>query len=234
MQQVGSPTVEHGEKTDLGAKVFRVGGDAPQGFGGGPKENAVHHLLILVGNGRNLFRHREDHVEVFAIEKFGLAALDPLHAGQRLTLWAMTIPAGPVTDALVAALIALLNLSTESCRSAHLDGRHDAPLRCRHRRAILLSIGFTYLRNTSATSSLGRSMGPALRSAEAGREQTQRQWDGGAGRADWRWNRPYWWRFAGTGPWWPGCGARAAVEWCERQFPIPVNGLRIRSSANGE
>jgi hypothetical protein len=141
VQQVGPPTVEHGEEPDLGTKVFRVGGDGPQCFGGGPEENAVHHFLILVGNGRNLFRHREDDVEVLAIEKFGLSALDPLRARQRLTLWAMTIAAGAVADALVTALIALLNLATQSCRPAHLDGRHDAPLCRRHRRAMFLSIG---------------------------------------------------------------------------------------------
>jgi hypothetical protein len=54
----------------------------------------------------------------------------------------MTISAGAVADALVAALIALLDLPSESCRPAHLDGGHDAPLGCGHRRAMLFPIGF--------------------------------------------------------------------------------------------
>jgi hypothetical protein len=50
--------------------------------------------------------------------------------------------AGAVANAPVAALIALLDLSAESRRAAHLDGGHDAPLRRGHGRATLLSIGF--------------------------------------------------------------------------------------------
>jgi hypothetical protein len=68
-------------------------------------------------------------VEVLAIEKFGLAALDPLGASQRLTLGTVAISAGAVANALVAALIALLDLPSESRRPTYLDGSHDAPLR---------------------------------------------------------------------------------------------------------
>jgi hypothetical protein len=81
-------------------------------------------------------------MEILAVEKFGLAALDPLSASQRLTLRTVAISAGAVANALVAALIALLNLPSESGGPAHLDGGHDAPLRRGHRRAMLLSIGF--------------------------------------------------------------------------------------------
>jgi hypothetical protein len=58
-------------------------------------------------------------VEILAIEKFSLAALDPLGASQRLTLWTVAVSAGAVADALVAALIALLDLSPESRRPTH-------------------------------------------------------------------------------------------------------------------
>jgi hypothetical protein len=43
---------------------------------------------------------------------------------------------------LLTARITLFDLSSESRRPAHLDGGHDASLRCGHRRAVLLSIGF--------------------------------------------------------------------------------------------
>ena len=43
----------------------------------------------------------------------------------------------------MAALIAAFEVAAESGRAAHLDGGHDAPLRRRHRRAMLLSIGFS-------------------------------------------------------------------------------------------
>jgi hypothetical protein len=143
VQQVRSPTVEYGKEADFRAEVFRISGYDPQGFGRGSEENAINHFLILVGDGGNLFRYRKDDVKVLAIEKFGLAALDPLSAGQRLTLRTMAISARPVANALVTALVALLDLSAEGCRSAHLDRRHDAPLRRGHRRAMLLSILFT-------------------------------------------------------------------------------------------
>ena len=81
-------------------------------------------------------------MEVLAVEKFGLAVLDPFSASQRLTLGAVAIATGSVTNALMAALIALFDLSAESRRAAHLDGGHDASLRRRHRRAMLFSIGF--------------------------------------------------------------------------------------------
>ncbi len=54
----------------------------------------------------------------------------------------MAISTGSVANAPVAALIALLDLSAESSRAAHLDGRHDATLRRGHRRAMFLSVGF--------------------------------------------------------------------------------------------
>src|SRR4051812_42196775 len=116
MQQVRPPGVEHGKEADLGAQVFGVGGDGPEGFGRGAEENAVDHLLVLVGDRGNLFRHCEHDVEVLAVEEFGLAALDPFRASQRLTLWAMAISTGSVANAPVSALIALLDLSAESSR----------------------------------------------------------------------------------------------------------------------
>jgi hypothetical protein len=81
-------------------------------------------------------------MEILAVEEFGLPFLDPLGASQRLTFWAVTIAAGAVTVTLVAALIALLEVATESRGPAHLDSRHDAPLRCGHRRVMLFPIGF--------------------------------------------------------------------------------------------
>ena len=141
-QQVLSPTVEDGEEADLGAQMLGIGGDGLQRFGGGAEENAIDHLLVLVGDRGNLFRHRKDDMEVRAVEKFGLAMLDPLCAGQRLTFWAVSIAAGVEAVALVVALIAAFEMTAENGRAAHFDGGHDASLCAGHRRAMLLSIGF--------------------------------------------------------------------------------------------
>ena len=104
MHQVRPPGVQDGEEADLRAEVFGIGGYGTQGFGRGLEENAVDHLLVLVGDRGNLVRHREDDVEVLAVEKFGLAVFDPLGAGQRLALGAMAIRARPVANALMPAL----------------------------------------------------------------------------------------------------------------------------------
>jgi len=105
----------------------------------------------LVGDGSNLLRDGEYHVEVLAIEKFGLAALDPLRAGQRLALRAMPISAGAIANTLMAARITLFDLTAQGCGPAHFDGSHDAPLRCGHRPAMLfpiaLAIAAEYIRH---------------------------------------------------------------------------------------
>jgi hypothetical protein len=40
--------MEDGEEANLSAQMFGIGGDGAQGLGGGAKENAVDHLLVLV------------------------------------------------------------------------------------------------------------------------------------------------------------------------------------------
>jgi hypothetical protein len=76
--QVLSPTVQHGEEADLGAEMFGVGGNGAQGFRSGPKENVVHHFLVLVSDGGNLFRESKDDMEILGVEELGLTILDPL------------------------------------------------------------------------------------------------------------------------------------------------------------
>jgi len=71
-----------------------------------------------------------------------LTILDPLGTGQRLALWAMPVATRVVTDAFVLTLIALFQMTAESCSSAEFDGAHDAPLRRRQRSPMLFPIGF--------------------------------------------------------------------------------------------
>src|SRR5437763_11561031 len=102
--------------------MFGIGGDGAQSLGGGAEQNAVNHFLVLVSDRGNLFRHRKDHVEVLGVEKFGAAILQPFGAGERLAFWAVAIGAGVVSVALMAALVALLEMTTEHGGPAHLDG----------------------------------------------------------------------------------------------------------------
>ena len=85
------PSVKYGEKADLGTQVFGISGDGEQGLRRGPEQDAIELSLILIGDGGNLFGHGKDHVEVFGVQKLGLAILEPLSPGERLAFWAMPI-----------------------------------------------------------------------------------------------------------------------------------------------
>ena len=54
MQQILTPSVEHGEEANSRAQVFGVSRDCDQRFGRRTKENAVDPCLVLIGNGGNL------------------------------------------------------------------------------------------------------------------------------------------------------------------------------------
>jgi hypothetical protein len=128
MMQVLTPGVEHGDETDLGPEVLRVGGDRAQGLGGGAEQNAVDHLLILEGDLGHRRRQREDDMEIRHRQQLGLARGEPFGAGLALALRAMPVAAGIVGDADQAAIRTLLRMAAERCRPTQLDGAHHAPL----------------------------------------------------------------------------------------------------------
>ena len=72
--------------------------------------------------------------------------------------------------------------------------------------------------------------GRALRSVLARRASARSGSGGAAGRAGWLSRRPCWWRCAGTGPWSPGCGGRAATESCGHRSRTQVNERRTRDA----
>ena len=142
VHQGRSPGMEHGEKSDLCPQVFGIGGDGSRRVSFGPEENAVDHDLVLLRDGGNLFRNREDDVEIAAVEQLSLAVTDPLRTSERSTLWAVVVHTRVVRVALVPTFIAAFEMAAESRGPAQPDGDHDAPLRRRHRRVMLLTIGF--------------------------------------------------------------------------------------------
>ena len=77
-KQVLSPTVKYGEKTDLGAQMLGIGGDARQGLGSRSEENAVDGIFVLVSDGSNLFGNREDDMKIVRVENFGGSFFNPL------------------------------------------------------------------------------------------------------------------------------------------------------------
>jgi hypothetical protein len=63
-QQVLTPTVQHGEETDLCAEMFGVGGDLEQSLGRGVKQQVVEDLLVDQGQMREMMRRGEDDVDI--------------------------------------------------------------------------------------------------------------------------------------------------------------------------
>ena len=140
-----------------------------QGLRGGAEHEVVDHGLVLVGDGGDLLRHGEDDVEVLDRQQLGLPVLEPLRAHQRLALRAMAIPAAVERDALVAAGIALLDVTAKGSRAAALDGAHDAALSAAERGSVFLTVGRADLAKD-------------VRHLEPGRAQRRLQkWAGGFG-----------------------------------------------------
>ena len=86
--------MEHREESDLGAQMLGVSRNGAQRLGGSPEQNIVDRLLVLQGNDGDGLRYGEDHVKILSVEKLGSTVLQPLRPSQRLTLWAVAIPAG--------------------------------------------------------------------------------------------------------------------------------------------
>jgi hypothetical protein len=82
MRQVLPPRMKDGEKADLGAQVLRIKRDRTKGLGRRLEQDVVDLGFVLIGDDGDLVGDREDHVEIFRIEQFSLAILDPLSAGQ--------------------------------------------------------------------------------------------------------------------------------------------------------
>ena len=116
VKEIRAPRVQHGQKTDVCAQVFRVAGNLAQRTCGTVEQDLVHDGLVLKGYRRDLLRDRKDNVEVLDWEQLSLPLSNPPCSRQLLTLGAMPIPAGVVSDLLVATLVALLNVSARcSC-----------------------------------------------------------------------------------------------------------------------
>src|SRR5260370_4434336 len=92
-KQVLSPTVKCGEKADLGAQMLGIGSDGGQGLGSGSEKNAVDEIFVLVSNGSDRFRDREDDMKIERLENFGCSFLPPLPTIHRQTFSSMTVAA---------------------------------------------------------------------------------------------------------------------------------------------
>jgi hypothetical protein len=142
-KQVLSPTVKYSEKADLGAQMLGIGSDGRQGLGRGSKQNAVNEIFVLVRDGSDLLRDREDDMKIVRRENFGGSFFNPCGTRERLALGTVAVAAAVVAGPLVTTAVAAFEMTAESGGAAHLDRGHDAPLSRGERRAMLFTIGFT-------------------------------------------------------------------------------------------
>ena len=147
MQQILPPRVQDRDEADFGTEMSGVGRDRAQRLGAGAKQHVVEHAFVLVRESRDGFGKREDDMEVLGLGKqLGLPAFKPLRAGERLALWAMSIAARVVGDALMAARVAPLDMPAERGGTTKLDRTHHAPLDTSEP----LGMGLPILRTTAA------------------------------------------------------------------------------------
>ena len=80
--------MEHGDKTDLGAEMTRIGGDCVQRLGRGLEQDGVDRRLVLEGDFGGRRRQCEHDMEIWHRQQFGwrsashAARAGPWHFGQ--------------------------------------------------------------------------------------------------------------------------------------------------------
>ena len=139
VQEILSPRVQHTEKTDLRAEMLRVGGDPAQRLRRRTEQNIVDDNLVLECDGGDQLRHGEHDMEVGHVEQFRLPVIEPLGACETLALGAVSVTTRVVSDTLMPAIAAPLDVTAESGGAATLDRGHGAAPRTRQRRAMLIT-----------------------------------------------------------------------------------------------
>jgi hypothetical protein len=86
--------MQNSEEADLGAEMFAVPGDREHRFGSGPEENTVDGVLVVKGDGSQLFRDRENDMEVLHRKHLRLSVFEPLCPFPVLTFRAVAVAAG--------------------------------------------------------------------------------------------------------------------------------------------
>ena len=137
--------MQQGDEANLRTQVLGGVGDRAQGLGGGVKQDVVDYGFILVRDRSDRLGQRKDHMEVLNGKEVGLSIFQPLRTDQRLSFRAVPITATVVGNALMAAVVALLNMAAESDSTATLDRTHDATLSTAKGLSVLLAVGRTGL-----------------------------------------------------------------------------------------
>jgi hypothetical protein len=114
--------VQDGNDANLSAKALRVCRYFQQGGGNGGKQQIVKAAWVLEREHVQFMWNAEDDMEVCRRQDFPLARSQPTLARLCLTLRAMPVTAGVVRDGLITAARARVEITSQSCCAAVLDG----------------------------------------------------------------------------------------------------------------
>src|SRR5258708_34706127 len=90
VMQVLAPGVEHGDETDLGTEMLRIGGDGSERLGCRSEQDGVDPLFVLERDLGDQRRQREHNMEIRYRQSLSLPGRHPFGAGLPLTL--LTVP----------------------------------------------------------------------------------------------------------------------------------------------
>ena len=125
MQKILAPGMQDAQEADLGAEMAEVCRNLQQGFGASAEQKIIEELLVLQRQRRQLVRQGKDQMEVTHRQEFLLAGSKPLLPRGRLTLGAVSIPAGVVRDGLIAAARTLVTMSTQGSGATTYEGKKN-------------------------------------------------------------------------------------------------------------
>ena len=133
--------MQNRQETDLGAQVPGIPGNGTQGLRTAVEEDVIDCFLVLQSDGGDLLRNGEHHVEIVGIKKIGLPIVEPRCPGKRLAFRTMPVSAAVVSEALMAARVALLEMATENGGATQFDGAHGTSLPTAKRIGMRLPVG---------------------------------------------------------------------------------------------
>ena len=126
--QVLSPGVQDRQEADAGAQMLWVGGNLQQCVSNRVEQHVVDDTLVAQGKSVERVGECEHDVEVLDGQQFLGAIRHPLAQADALAPRAVPVAAGVVGDALVVAVITLLDMSAQGGGAAGSDRAQDAPL----------------------------------------------------------------------------------------------------------
>ena len=121
-QQVLSPRMQNAEEANLGAKMFRIGGDFEESVGHGAEQQVVQFDFVLADEGVQVMRQSEHDMEVRGLKKFPLSGRDPTLPCLGLTLGAMPI-ATRNGDLSITCFMGSISLWVVSCGNLRVVDR---------------------------------------------------------------------------------------------------------------